>query len=165
MSKDMSSRNRPKFNTVSRLTPNGGGSAGDRPGSVQKGIETGPPGVSRRALRGFFALGTPASAAAAPAGSGGLPADIDELAMTLVRPSSAAGGAAGEVASVSPAVAGVETEASTRPGTTAGADVEPDAQPAKRGRRRGGRQVHIRADIALANPFTLPPPGPVATRR
>ena len=69
--------------------------------------------------------------------------------MTLGRSRSAAGVAAGEVASVLPAVPGVEIKASTRPGTpVAGPAVEPDAQPATRGRRRVGRQVHIRADGA-----------------
>ena len=73
--------------------------------------------------------------------------------MTLGRPSSAAG-------------AGVETEASTRPGTpVAGRAVEPDAQPATRGRRRVGRQVHMRAAGARANPFTPPPDGTAAPWR
>ena len=48
--------------------------------------------VSMPALRGFFAPGTPVSAAAAPGGSGGPPADVDELAATLGRPSRDAGG-------------------------------------------------------------------------
>ena len=117
-------------------------------------------------LRRFFALGTPASSAASPGGSGSLPADVDELVARPGRSSCAAGIAAVELAAAAPA-AGVETEASTRPGTAAtGPDVEPDAQPAKRGRRRVGRQFDIQADVvACANPFTPPPPGPVATRR
>ena len=102
-------------------------------------------------LRRFFAPGTPASSAASPGGSGSLPADVDELAARPGRPSCAAGGvAAVELATAAPA---------------AGPDVEPDAQQAKRGRRRVGRQVDIQADVARANPFTPPPPGPVATRR
>ena len=120
--------------------------------------------VSRRALWGFFAPGTPPSAAAAPGGPGGAPADVDELAAPLGRPSRAAGGVTVEVAAAALAAV-VETEASTRPGTAAGPDIEPDAQPAKRGRRRVGRQVDVRTDVARTNPFTPPPPGPVATRR
>ena len=83
----------------------------------------------------------------------------------LGRPGCAAGVAAVELAAATPA-AGLGTEASSRPGTAAARpDVEPDAQPAKRGRRRVGRQVDIQADVARANPFRPPPPGPVATRR
>ena len=66
--------------------------------------------ASRPPLRGFFAPGTPASAPAAPGGSGGPPADVDELAATLGRPSRAAGVEVVEVAAATPA-AGVETEA------------------------------------------------------
>ena len=161
----MRPRNRPKLNTESRLTPNGGGPAGERPGSAPKGIETGPPGVSRRVLRGFFAPGTAVSAAAAAGGSGGLPAAVDELVATLGRPSRAAGVMALEVAAASPA-SSVESEASSARGTAAaGHDVEPDAQPARRGRRRVGRQVGIQADVARANPFTPPPDGTAATWR
>ena len=113
-------------------------------------------------VRRFFATGTPASAAPAPGGSGSLPADIDSSPRGLGA--RAAPPASQPSSSPRPRPAGgVETEASTRPGTAAGPDVEPDAQPAKRGRRRVGRQVDIR--VARVNPFTLPPPGPVATWR
>ena len=88
----MCARNRPKSNTESRLIPNGRGPAGDRPGSAPERNAAGSPRASRTGVRRFFAPGTPASAAAAPGGSGGLPADIDELAATLDRPSHAAGG-------------------------------------------------------------------------
>ena len=162
MSKYMCCRHRPNFNTVSRLTPNGGGPAGERLGSVPKGTARRPPRASRPALREFFAPGTPASAAAAPGGSGGLPADIAELAKTLGRPGRAASVEAVEVAAAAPP-AGVETEASSRPGTAGGGrpDVEPEAQPARRGHRRVGRRV----DVARANPSTPPPAGPAATWR
>ena len=155
----MSARNRPKFNTESRLTPNGGGAAGGWLGSAPERNETGPPAASRPALRGFFAPGTAASAAAAPGGSGGPPADVDALAATLGRPCRTAV----EVAAAAPAGGG-ETEASSRPGTAAaGPDVEPTAQPpARRGHRRVRRRVDVPADIARANPST-PPPGTVAT--
>ena len=114
-------------------------------------------------VRRFFAPGTATSSAAGRrAGPEVCRSDIDEIAATLGCPSLAAAGVTVEVAAAAPADV-VETEASTRPGTAAGPDVEPDAQPAKRGRRRVGRQVHIR--VARANPFTPPPPGPVATRR
>ena len=162
MSKYMSSRKRPNFNTVSRLTPNGGGPAGERLGSVPKGTARRPPRASSPALREFFAPGTPASAAASPGGSGGLPADGAELAMTLGRPGRAAGV---EVAAAAPP-AGVETEASSRPGTAGVGrpDVELDAQPARRGHRRVGRR-DVPADVARANPSTPPPAGPAAAWR
>ena len=101
--------------------------------------------ASRPPLRGFFALGTPASAAATPGGSGGPPADIDELAATLGRPRRDAGGGAVGVASTAPA-AGLETEASSRPGTAASLDV-------------------VLADAARANPFTPPAVGPLSAWR
>ena len=166
MSKYMCCRNRPNSNTESRLTPNGGGPAGERLGSAPKGTARRPPRASRPALREFFAPGTPASAAASPGGSGGLPADVAELAKTLGRPGRAAGVEAVEVAAAAPP-AGVETEASSRPGTAAGGrpDVEPDAQPARRGHRRVGRRADVPADVARANPSTPPPAGPAATWR
>ena len=164
MSKYMCPGNRPNFNSGSGLTPNGGGS----------------PRASRPALRGFFAPGTPASAAAAPGGSGGQAADVDELAATLSRPRRAAGGVAVGVASAAPA-AGLETEAARSArvvggrwrdahptglkATRASPDVEPDAQPATRGQRRVGRQVDILADVDRANPFTPPSGGPFSVRR
>ena len=111
---------------------------------------------SRPALRGFFAPGTPAAAAAAPGGSGGPPADVDELAATLGRPSRATGVEVVEVAAATPA-AGVEPEALSRPGTAAaGPVVEPGAQPAKRGRRRVTRRVYVLAD---GRPAARCPPG------
>ena len=186
MSKDMCSGNRPNFNTDSGLTQNGRGSAGERPGSARERNAAGSPRASRPALRGFFAPGTPASSAAAPGGSGCLPADIAALAAPPGRPSRAAGEAV-EVTSAAPA-AGVETEASSRPGTAARSarvvggrwrdahptglkatrtspDVEPDAQPAPRSQRRVGRRVDILADVARANPFTPPSGGPFSVRR
>ncbi len=165
MSKDMCARNRPNFNTESRLTPNGGGPAGERPGSAPKGIEVGSPRASRPALRRFFVPGTAAAAAAAPGRSGGPPADGDELAAPIVRSGRAAGVEAVEVAAAVPA-AGVETEASSRPGTVAaGPAAELDAQPARRGLRRVGRRVDVSVDVARATPSTPPPAGPAATRR
>ena len=159
----MSSRNRPKSNTGSGLTPNGGGPAGERPGSVPARTAARPPRASRAGVRRFFAPGTVASAAAEPGGSGGPPADVDELVATLGRPGRAAAGVAVELAAAAPADV-VETEASSRPGTAAaGPDVEPDAQPAKRGRRRVGRQVDVLTTVARANPSTPPPAGTAAT--
>ena len=187
MSKYMCSRYRPNCNTGNGLTPNGGRPAGAPPGSAPERNAPGSPRASRPSLRGFFAPGTSASAAAAPGGSGGQAADVDELAATLGRPRRDAGGVAVGVASAAPA-AGLETEASSRPGTAARSarvvggqwpeahptglkatraspDVEPDAQPATRGQRRVGRQVDILADVARANPFTPPPGGPFSVRR
>ena len=77
ISKDMCARNRPNFNTESGLTPNGGGAGGVSPGSAPKGNVPRSPRASRPAIRGVFAPGTPASAAAAPGGSGGQAADVD----------------------------------------------------------------------------------------
>ena len=94
MSKDMCSGNRPKLNTGSGLTPNGGGAGGVPPGSAPERNALGSPRASRPALRGFFAPGTPAAAAASPGGSGGQAADVDELAATLGRPRRDAGGGA-----------------------------------------------------------------------
>ena len=48
--------------TASRLTPNGGGPAGERPESARERNAAGSPRASRPALRRFFAPGTPASA-------------------------------------------------------------------------------------------------------
>ena len=166
ISKDMCARNRPNFNTDSGLTPNGGGADGVSPGSAPKGNVPRSPRASRPAIRGVFAPGTPASAAAAPGGSGGPPADVDELAATLGRPSRAAGVAEPSRSPAATPAAGVETEALSRPGTAAaGPGVEPDAQPARRGQRRVTRRVDVLADVARANPFTPParrpgcPPG------
>ena len=182
----MRAGNRPNFNTDSGLTPNGGGPGGVPPGSAPERNAPGSPRASRPSLRGFFAPGTPASAAAAPGGSGGQAADVDELAATG-RPRRDAGGVAVGVASAAPA-AGLETEASSRPGTAARSarvvggrwrdahptglkatraspDVEPDAQPPTRGQRRVGRRVDILADVDRANPFTPPPGGPFSVRR
>ena len=118
--------------------------------------------ASRPAIRGVFAPGTPASAAAATGGSGGPPADVDELAATLGRPSRDAGVA---VTAATPA-AGGEPEALSRPGTAAaGPGVEPDAQPARRGRRRVTRRVDVLADVARANPFTPPAGGRLSAWR
>ena len=111
----------------------------------------------------FFAPGTPASAAAAPSGSGGPPADVDALATTLGRPCRGPGALSVKVAGTAPA--GGETEASSRPGTVAGPDIEPDAQPARWGHRRVKRRVDVPADAARANPFTPPSAGPVAPWR
>ena len=158
----MCSRNRPKFNTVSGLAPNGGGPEGGRPGSAPERNAGGSPRASRSALRRFFAPGTPALAAVAPGGSGDLPADVDELVAPLGRPSRAAGDMAVKIASAAP-VAGLETE--NRPGTTAGPAIEPVAQPTRRGHRCVGRRVDIFGDIAHANPCTPPPGGPFAVWR
>ena len=102
------------------MTPNGGGAGGVPPGSAPERNAPGSPRASRPALRGFFAPGTPASAPAAPGGSGGHAADVDELAATLGRPRRDAGGVAVGVAAAAAApAAGLETEASSRPGTAA----------------------------------------------
>ena len=145
------------------MTPNGGGARGVSPGSAPKGNAPRSPRASRPAIRGVFAPGTPASAAAATGGSGGPPADVDELAATLGRPS--LGVEVVEVAAATPA-AGVEPEALSRPGTAAaGPVVEPDAQPARRGRRRVTRRVDVLAAAARANPFTPPAGGPLSAWR
>ena len=128
MLKDMSPRNRPNSNTDSGLTPIGRGPAGEWPGSAPESNAAGSPRASRPALRGLFAPGTRAAAAASPARSGGLPADIDAPAATRHRPGRAAGVVVAEVAAAGLA-AGVEVEASSRPGTGAavtGPDVESD---------------------------------------
>ena len=156
--------NRPKFNTGSGLTPNSWGPAGERPGSAPQGIETGPPRVSRRALRELFAPGTATSAAPASGGSGGLPGDVD--AATLGRPGRAAGAEAVEVVEVVATAPAAGVEVSGRPGTAAaGPGLEPAAQPPRRGHRRASRWVDVPADTARANPFTPPPDGPAATWR
>ena len=49
------------------------------------------PGPRSSPTQQFFAPGTPAAAEAGPGGSGGLPADVDELAAALGDSSSAAG--------------------------------------------------------------------------
>ena len=103
MAKDMSPGNRPNFNTDSGLTPIGRGPAGEWPGSAPESNAAGSPRASRPALRGLFAPGTRVAIAAAPAGSGGLPADIDAPAATLHRPGRGAGVAAAEVAAAGPA--------------------------------------------------------------
>ena len=139
MPKDMCSGNSPKLNTGSGLTPNGGGPAGDRPGSAPAGRAAELARVSRQALRGLFAPGTPASTAAVPGGSGGPAADVAGLAAPPGRPSCAVGVVA--------------------------VDVEPDAQPARRGHRRVGRLVDVLADVACANPSSPPPDGMAATWR
>ena len=152
MSKDMCPGNRPKSNTESRLTPNGRGPAGERPGSAPERNAAGSARASRAGVRRFFAPGTAASAAAEPGGSGGPPADVAELAATLGRSDGAAGV---EVAAAAP-TAGVDTEASSRPGTVAaGPDVEPDAQP----------RVDVPAAVARATPSTPPPAGTATTWR
>ena len=165
MSKDMSAGNRPKFNSESGLTPNGGGPEGERLGSAPARKETGPPAASRPALREFFALGTPTSAEAALGGPGGLPADVDELVAPIGRPSRAAGVTAVEAAAASPA-AGGESEASSGRGTAvAGRSLEPGVHPAKRAHRRVGRRFDVPADVARSNPLPPPPAGTAATRR
>ena len=158
MSKDMCCRNRPNFNTDSGLTPNGRGPAGEWPGSARERNAAGSPRDSRPALRRFFASGTAASAAAAPSGSGGLPADVAELAAPLGRLGRAAGVVAAELAAPEPA-AGVEAEASSRPGTGAavtGPDVEPDIVPT------AGAGVQVLAAAARSRAFTPSPAGLVA---
>ena len=153
MIKYMCPRNRPKFNTASRLTPDGGGPAGERPESAPERNETESPRASRPALRRLFAPGTPAAAAAEPGGSGGPPADDDELAATLGRPGPDAGAVAAELAAARPA-AGVEAAALSRPGTGAAVtrpDVEPDIVPTA-----GSGQVLAAA--ARSRAFTASPP-------
>ena len=107
----------------------------------------------------FFAPGTAASAAAAPSGPGGLPADVAELAAALGRPRRAAGVVAVELVAPAPA-AGVETEAFNQAGSAANTDVE----PVKRGHRCISRRADVPADVARANPFK-PRPAGVAIRR
>ena len=154
----MSPRNRPNFKTDSGLTQTGPGPAGERPGSARERNAAGSPRASRPALRRFFAPGTPASAAAAPGGSGGPPADVDELAAPLGRLGRAAGVVAAELAAPGPP-AGVEAEASSRPGTGAavtGPDVEPDVVPT------AGAGVQVLAAAARSRAFTPSPAGLVA---
>ena len=158
MSKDMCCRNRPNFNINSGLTPNGRGPAGERPGSARERNAAGSPRASRPALRRFFASGTAASAAASPSGSGGLPADVAELAAPLGRLGRPAGVVAAELAAPGPPV-GVEAEASSRPGTGAavtGPAVEPDVVPT------AGAGVQVLAAAARSRAFTPSPAGLVA---
>ena len=141
MTKDMSPRNRPNFNTDSGLTPIGRGPAGEWPGSAPERNAAGSPRASRPALRGLFAPGTRAAAAAAPAA-------------TLHRPGRAAGVVAAEVAAAGPA-AGVEAEAASRPGPGAavtGPDVEPAVAPT------AGSIVQVLAAAARSRAFTTAPP-------
>ena len=96
----------------------------------------------RAGVRRSFAPGTPSSAAASPGGSGGLPADVDELAAILRRSNRAVGDLA-----------------------AAGPDIEPNAQPAGRVHRRVTRRVDVPADVARANSSTPPRAGTAATWR
>ena len=100
---------------------------------------------------------TAASAAAAPSGSGGLPADVAELAALLSRPGRAAGVVAVEV--TAPA-AGVETEAFNQAGPAASTAVE----PVSRDHRCVSRRADVPAAVSRANRFT-PRPAGVATWR
>ena len=142
MSKDMSPGNRPNFNTVSGLTQTGPGPAGERPGSARERNAAGSPRASRPALRRLFASGTAASAAAVPSGSGGLPADVAELAAPLGRLGRAAGGVAAELAAP--------------PAAVTGPDVEPDVVPT------AGAGVQVLAAAARSRAFTPSPAGLVA---
>ena len=106
------------------------------------------------ALRGLFAPGTRATAAATPGGSGCLPADVDAPAATLHRP----GRAGVEVAAAGPA-AGVEAEASSWPGTGAavtGADVESDVL-ATASAGDVGQRVEVLAAAARGRTFASAP--------
>ena len=152
----MSPRNRPNFNTGSGLTPTGRGPVGERSGSTPESNAAGSPRASRSALRGFFAPGTRAAATAAPAGSGGLTADVDAPAATLHRPGRGAGVVAAEVAAVGPA-AGVVAEASSRPGTGA-AVIEPDLEPAVV--PTAGSVVQVLAAADRSRAFTASPSPP-----
>ena len=128
MAKDMSPRNRPKFNTDSGLTPNGRGVACVRPGSAPAGTAAGYRRASRPALREFFVPGTLAAAEATPSGSGGLPADVEALVALLGHPGRAAGVDVATLAAVA-LVAGLGTKASMWSGTSTavtGPDVESD---------------------------------------
>ena len=110
------------------------------------------------ALRGLFAPGTRAAAAAAPAGSGCLPADVDELVAPLGHPSLDAGGDVATAASAEP-VAGLGTEASIWSGTGAagtGSDVEPDIVPTA----GSGVQVQVLAAAGRPRAFTASPSPP-----
>ena len=142
----MSSRNRPKFNTESGLTQNGGGPAGERP-AARKRNAAGSPRAS--ALRGLFASGTAASPAASAGGSGGSPCAVDELAAPL-GPASRNDRAVPVKLAAAAAADGVDTP-----------DVTPTAQSARRRHTRGGRRV----DAARANPFTPPADGTAAPWR
>ena len=158
MSKDMCCRNRPNCNTDSGLTPNGRGPAGERPGSARERNAAGSPRASRPALRRFFASGAAEAAAPEASGSGGLPADVAELAAPLGRLGRAAGVVAAELAAPAPP-AGVEAEASSRPGTGAavtGPDIEPDVVPT------AGAGVQVLAAAARSRAFTPSPAGLVA---
>ena len=156
MSKDMSPRNRPNFNTKSRLTPNGRGPAGVRPGSAPAGHAAEPAGASRPPLLHLFAPGTPTSAAADPAGFGGLLADVGQLAATLGYPGLAAGVDVAMVAAAEP-VAGLWPEASIWSGTGAsgtGSDVEPAVVPT------AGSVVQVLAAADRSRAFTASPSPP-----
>ena len=188
MSKDMCSRNRPNFNTASRLTPNGWRLAGAPPGSALERTAPGSPRASMPSLRGFFAPGTPASAAAAPGGSGGQAADVDELAATLGRPRRDAGGGArrgrGGRARRRPRDGGLQPArnrrqvSSGRWGPVARGTPNWPQGHSSQPRRRAGRTAghagpearraagrHPGRRRPRANPFTPPPGGPFSVWR
>ena len=151
----MSPRNRPKSNTDNGLTSNGGGAAAGPAGSAPEANARRPPSVSRPALRGLFAPGTPAAAEAGADGSGGPAADVDELAVRLAHPGLAAGVDVAPAAAAEPA-AGLGTEASRRPRTGAavtGPDVAPDV-PATAAAGDVGQRVEVLAAAARGKTFT-----------
>ena len=115
-------------------------------------------------VRRFFAPGTAASAAAAPGGSGGLPGGIG---LDVDLPPDAPPATLGRLC------IGLDVGAG-RGGSGPGGglrldDVGPRGRGDLDGHVGGGaaRAPEGRGDldVAPANPFTPPPPGPVATRR
>ena len=160
MSKDMSPGNRPNSNTESRLTPNGGGPAEERPGSVLESTATRLPMASIAALLLLFALATPAAGQVATGGVmrfatdevaflggfGGVAADV-----WLVEPfaylSYDAGVWAVQAGAVAPVVRLETVRVSIRFGTST-------AVSGPAGVRLGGR-FGVMAEVDRARAFTL----------
>ncbi len=171
MSKDMCARNRPNFNTESRLTLNGRGPAGERHGSALERNAPGPRRASIAAILVLFALATPAAGQVATGGVmrfatdevafiggfGGVAADV-----WLVEPfaylSYDAGVWAIQAGAAAPVVRLETVRVSIRFGTStavSGPAVEPDIHPTiGAGVRLGGR-FGVMAEVDRARAFTL----------
>ena len=153
MTKDMCSRNRPKFNTEQQVDPERRGPRGG-PARIGSGGERDRASEGHRG--GHFGDSSPSERPPRPRRRRAAPEVCRPTSTSSPRPSAtrvrAAAGVAVELAAA--ALAGGETEASSRPGTAAaGPDVEPDAQPARRGHSAVGRRVDVPADVvARANP-------------
>ena len=152
----MSPRNRPKSNSRSRLTGNGGRRPRAAPGSAQGGNAPAPPRASSPVLRWLFALCPPAAAQAVTGGSGNLAADVDELVGPFGRLSRDA------VVGAAPA-AGLGTCAAIRSRSgIAGSGPDVDVlSPAGAG-APVGRRVEVLAAATRATSFTPSPGGQIA---